>query len=97
MLIEGVDYLIRQLGGLNSKIKGFICEDADGVYNIYVNKDHTREQQMQTIKHELEHIENEALPRRPAGGPKAWINNIYTLLSTTEESSEVGFRIRLRT
>lgn len=59
MLIEGVDYLIRQLGGLNSKIKGFVCEDADGVYNIYVNKDHTREQQMQTIKHELEHIENE--------------------------------------
>lgn len=58
MLIEGVDYLIRQLGGLNAKIKGFVCEDADGVYNIYVNKDHTREQQMQTIKHELEHIEN---------------------------------------
>ena len=59
MLIEGVDYLIRQLDGLNSKIKGFVCEDADGIYNIYVNKDHSHEQQMQTVKHELEHIENE--------------------------------------
>lgn len=59
MLLEGIDYFIRQLGGLNAKVKGFVCEDADGVYNIYVNKDHTREQQMQTIKHELEHIENE--------------------------------------
>ena len=58
MLIEGIDYLIRLTGGLGSKVKGFVCEDADGYYNIYVNKDHTREQQMQTIRHELEHIEN---------------------------------------
>lgn len=56
MLIEGIDYLIRLTGGLGSKVKGFVCEDADGHYNIYVNKDHTREQQMQTIRHELEHI-----------------------------------------
>lgn len=59
MLLEGTDYCIRLTGGLGSKVKGFVCEDADGHYNIYVNKDHTREQQMQTIKHELEHIENE--------------------------------------
>ena len=57
MLIEGIDYLIRLTGGLGSKVKGFVCEDADGHYNIYVNKNHTREQQMQTIRHELEHIE----------------------------------------
>ena len=58
MLIEGIDYLIRLTGGLGSKVKGFVCEDADGHYNIYVNKNHTREQQMQTIRHELEHIAN---------------------------------------
>ena len=56
MLIEGIDYLIRLTGGLGPKVKWFVCEDTDGHYNIYVNKDHTCEQQMQTIRHELEHI-----------------------------------------
>lgn len=55
MLIEGVDYIIRSAGGLTAKVKGFVCEDADGFYNIYVNKNCSYEQQ-ETIRHELKHI-----------------------------------------
>ena len=58
MLIEGVDYIIRSADGLTAKVKGFVCEDADGVYNIYVNKNCSHEQQQETIRHELDHIEN---------------------------------------
>lgn len=58
MLIEGVDYIIRSAGGLTAKLKGFVCEDADGFYNIYVNKNCSYEQQQETIRHELDHIEN---------------------------------------
>ena len=61
MLIEGVDYIIRSAGGLTAKVKGFVCEDADGVYNIYVNKNCSHEQQQETIRHELQHIENNDL------------------------------------
>lgn len=52
MLIEGVDYIIRSAGGLTAKVKGFVCEDADGVYNIYINKNCSHEQQ-ETIRHEF--------------------------------------------
>ena len=38
MLIEGVDYIIRSADGLTAKVKGFVCDDAGGFYNIYVKK-----------------------------------------------------------
>ncbi|MDD6218412.1 MAG: hypothetical protein PUA98_03885 [Selenomonadaceae bacterium] len=77
MLIEGIDYLIRLTSGLGPKVKGFVCEDADGHYNIYVNKDHTCEQQMQTIRHELEHIENADM--ESATPPTSWRPNGISL------------------
>ena len=74
MLIEGIDYLIRLTGGLGPKVKGFVCEDTDGHYNIYVNKDHTREQQMQTSGTSWSIYRMRIWsppPRLPAGGPTA--------------------------
>ena len=74
MLIEGIDYLIRLTGGLGPKVKGFVCEDTDGHYNIYVNKDHTREQQMQTsgTSWSIYRMRIWSPPTRlPAGGPTA--------------------------
>lgn len=37
------------------KIKGFIKEDPDGDYNIYVRQGDPPEVQRETVRHELEH------------------------------------------
>ena len=48
-------YIVR-LMRLPRRVNGFVTIDEDGLYNIYINKDLTKELQERTLKHELAHI-----------------------------------------
>ena len=49
------DVFIR-LVPLPSGVKGFVKEDADGNYNVYIREQDAREVQRETYEHELRHI-----------------------------------------
>lgn len=52
------DIIVRYIP-LPWSVGGFVSEDADGFYNIYINSRLSMGQQAQALKHELEHIANE--------------------------------------
>lgn len=41
-----------------SGIKGFTIREDANVYNVYLNPTYTHESQMETLDHEMAHIEN---------------------------------------
>lgn len=46
---------------LPCRVKGMTVADADGNYNVYLNKNLTREAQVEALLHETEHIERDDL------------------------------------
>lgn len=36
-------------------VHGMICEDPDGIANIYINQSDSQEEQLLTLRHELRH------------------------------------------
>lgn len=46
-----------------ARVKGFVKEDADGNYNVYIREQDPREVQAETYLHELEHIRRRHLQR----------------------------------
>lgn len=44
------------LADLPADVGGFVCENEDGEYTIVLNASHSRERNMKTMLHELEHI-----------------------------------------
>ena len=50
------DEIIVRLTNMPDHTGGMVVEDPDGIYNIYIDKDITREQQQKVYLHELEHI-----------------------------------------
>lgn len=53
---ENIDYTIRIVEGIPSKVKCWIVEDEVGYYNIYANAKLSKEEMTTSIQHELEHI-----------------------------------------
>lgn len=58
MLLEGPDYKIRYVENLPSTVSCFVAEDSTGFYNIYVNANLDHDKIMNSVQHELGHIEN---------------------------------------
>ncbi len=50
------EVIIRLADGLDPRIKGFVKEDSNGDYNVYINSCLCAEAQKQTCEHELQHI-----------------------------------------
>lgn len=50
------DYRVT-LANLPTSIRGFVFLESDGVPRIVLNANLTREQNLRTMKHEMEHIE----------------------------------------
>ena len=50
------DVIIRLADGLDPRVKGFVKEDSNGDYNVYINSCLCLEEQRTTARHELEHI-----------------------------------------
>lgn len=53
MIMEQV--IIRYVN-LPCKVKGFVREDCDGNYNVFINARHSQRTQELTLVHELSHI-----------------------------------------
>lgn len=58
-MIEGADYIIRPLRFPNRANKALVCVNDDGTFDIYVNTLFSEAEQMEAVKHELRHIEDE--------------------------------------
>ena len=54
------DYRLT-LANLPTSIRGFVYLDSDGIPQIVLNANLTREMNLRTMKHELKHIENDEL------------------------------------
>lgn len=52
------EVIIRYIS-LPCRIKGFVREDCDGNYNIYINANQSFETQQKTLEHELKHIDTD--------------------------------------
>lgn len=48
---------------LPHNVKGLTVQDEEGRYNIYLNARLTREAHIETIQHEIEHIDNNDFSR----------------------------------
>lgn len=48
------DFFIREVD-LPYKVKGFVLEDENGDYNVYVRQDDPPDVQRETVRHEVEH------------------------------------------
>lgn len=48
-----------RLADLDPRIHGFVKPDNNGDYNIYINANHCKEMQKETLRHELEHIQRD--------------------------------------
>ena len=57
MLIDESDLVVR-IVNLPTTISGFVSKSPDGMYNIYLNANHSCEMRHETYRHELEHILN---------------------------------------
>lgn len=52
-----IDYTVHYVS-LSGRVKGFSTKGVDDDYVIFINQNLSYEQQMNALKHELEHIEN---------------------------------------
>lgn len=50
------DIIFRLADGLDPRVKGFVKEDNNGDYNVYINSCLCVEAQIETCEHELRHI-----------------------------------------
>jgi hypothetical protein len=51
-----IDAIVREIK-MPSDYLGFIKEDSDGIFNIYINEDLSDEMKKKTVLHEVEHAE----------------------------------------
>lgn len=51
-----MEEIITRLGKLPGHIKGFVLEDPNGDYNVYIDKDLLQEEQVGVWLHELQHV-----------------------------------------
>lgn len=58
-MIEGMDYVVRQVGWLTGDIDALVQCDEDGLYNIYVNENLSPEAAREAVSHELAHIKRD--------------------------------------
>lgn len=58
---EKMDNVFVRLDDMPVKVKGYVVLDANGDYNVYINKDLSYDQQMTALAHEIIHIDNEHL------------------------------------
>jgi hypothetical protein len=58
---ERMDNVFVRLDDMPIKVKGYVVLDANGDYNVYINKDLSYDQQMKALAHEIIHIDNEHL------------------------------------
>ncbi len=58
---ERMDNVFVRLDGMPPKLKGYVVLDANGDYNVFINKNLNYEQQMEALAHEIIHIDNEHL------------------------------------
>ena len=59
------EVIIREIE-LPSFVRGYTKLDAEGIYNIYINKDKSDEQKAKTLEHELKHIKNGDILKKDA-------------------------------
>lgn len=50
------EVIVRIVDGLDPRVHGFVKEDPNGDYNIYINSCLCLEAQLETYEHELRHI-----------------------------------------
>lgn len=55
--IEGVDYFVY-FQPMHGSIGGYITPNPDGTFSVYLNERLSREQNMKTMRHEFQHIQN---------------------------------------
>lgn len=48
--------IILRLVPLPTTVNGLTVQDEEGKYNIYLNSKHTHEAHIETLKHEMQHI-----------------------------------------
>lgn len=53
--IQGVDYFIY-FQPMHGSIGGYVTPNPDGTFSVYLNERLSREQNMKTLKHEINHI-----------------------------------------
>ncbi len=53
-----MEQIIIRYVSLPCSAKGYVREDANGDYNVYINSNLSYETQRKTIRHELRHIKN---------------------------------------
>jgi len=58
MKINKEDIAVR-IVNLPHTVKGFVSPSPDGTYNIYLNARCSYEHQRKTLKHELDHLQND--------------------------------------
>jgi hypothetical protein len=58
---ERMDNVYVRLEGMPAKLKGYVVLDANGDYNVFINKDLSYDQQMEALAHEVMHIDCEHL------------------------------------
>lgn len=54
------EIIIREVD-IDPRIEGFVKEDPNGDYNVYISTHLSRRKKMEVLKHELEHIEGNHL------------------------------------
>lgn len=60
-LVEGQDYVVREIDFGNSAADGAVMSCEDGVPNIYINGRVCPKRRREALEHELEHIVNNDL------------------------------------
>ena len=58
ILIEGMDYIIREVPFPNCSVDGAIVSQPDGLACIYINRNVCQKRKREALKHELEHLAN---------------------------------------
>lgn len=55
-LIEGLDYIVREVPFPNNAADGVTVSHPDGIPNIYINSNVCPKRKKEALKHELEHL-----------------------------------------
>jgi len=58
-----MERVILRYISLPPTIKGLTVQDNEGNYNVYLNARHTHESNLQTLHHEIQHIEKRDFSR----------------------------------
>ena len=56
--IDGADYFVR-IVDLPCPVGGMVTPNDDGTFSVYINAKNSREKQIKSYAHEVDHIEND--------------------------------------